>query len=222
MPRLREVPRSEVHPFGEMIYGLIFGDRDPVSDPGTASGTPGNWWTVTAWCPMRSTTSRGGLQFYRSPDRLLSPQLRELGQLRAGWARGSKFVYSQHCKAARDVGFSDEQVDALPNWQVADCFEPIQRAVLAYTDCLVLQGGRVPDGVMDALKARAVRRGDPGAHLHHVHLRHAHDDVAGALRMEYDDHDDPMVEVPDPSGRCAGLEVFVEGGSYADVGEDDG
>ena len=30
MPRLREVPRSEVHPFGEVMYGLIFGDRDPV------------------------------------------------------------------------------------------------------------------------------------------------------------------------------------------------
>ena len=26
MPRLREVPRSKVHPFGEVMYGLLFGD----------------------------------------------------------------------------------------------------------------------------------------------------------------------------------------------------
>ena len=45
-----------------------------------------------------------GFQLYRSPARKLDPKLRELGQLRAGWARGSRFMFSQHCKAARAVG----------------------------------------------------------------------------------------------------------------------
>jgi len=83
-------------------------------------------------------------RFYRSPDRLLDVKLRELGQTRAGFAAGSKFVFSQHCKAMRDVGFTDEQVSAIPSWSVADCFSPAERAVLAYTDCLVLQHGRAP------------------------------------------------------------------------------
>ena len=63
MPRLSEVPRSEVHPFGEVMYALIFGDRDPVAEPGTASGTPGNWWTVTAQIPEMFDHIAGGLQF---------------------------------------------------------------------------------------------------------------------------------------------------------------
>ena len=112
MPRLREVPRSEVHPFGEVMYGLLFGDRDPTVEPGTASGTPGDWWTVTALSPDAFDHIAGGIQYYRSPDRQISPVLRELGQLRVGWARSSLFVYSQHCKAARDVGLTNEWTDA--------------------------------------------------------------------------------------------------------------
>ena len=60
-------------------------------------------------------------------------------------------MFSQHCKAARDAGFTDEQVDAIPHWQVADCYDDKERAVLAYADCLV-QGGRTPDAVFDKLK----------------------------------------------------------------------
>jgi hypothetical protein len=34
--------------------------------------------------------------------------------------------------------------------------------------------------------------------------------ISKALRLEFDDRDDPIVEVPDPDGNCAGLEVFDE------------
>lgn len=30
---------------------MVFGDRDPVSERGTGSGTPGNRWTVFAMVP---------------------------------------------------------------------------------------------------------------------------------------------------------------------------
>ena len=212
MPRLREVPRSDVHPFGEVLYGMLFGDRDPVSDPGTASGTPGNWWTVTALVPEAFDHIAGGLAFYRSEERSLSPRLRELGQLRTGWARGSRFVYSQHCKAARDVGFSDEQVDAIAHWQVADCWSPAERAVLAYTDCLVLQGGRVPDGIFDALRAEL--SDEEILELTYITTTYdMHSVISRALRLELDDVDDPVTEEPDPDGHFAGLEVFDPAGS---------
>ncbi|MFM8906312.1 MAG: hypothetical protein ACKOIZ_01655, partial [Actinomycetota bacterium] len=29
-----------------MALQIVFGDRDPVAQPGTATGTPGDWWTV--------------------------------------------------------------------------------------------------------------------------------------------------------------------------------
>jgi alkylhydroperoxidase family enzyme len=208
MPRLRQVPRSEVHPVGELLYGMLFGDRDPVAEPGTASGTPGDWWTVFALVPDAFDHTTAGFQFYRSPDRRLDPRLRELGQTRTGWARGSKFVYSQHCKASRDVGLTDEQVAAIPHWPVADCWSPVERAVLAYTDCLVLQGGRVPDGVFAALQAEL--SDEEILELTYITTTYEmHATMSRALRLEYDDMDDPVVEEPDLQGNFAGLDVMA-------------
>ena len=155
MPRLRQVPRREIHERGRPIYDMLFGDRCPVAQPGTATGSPGNWWTVFAGVPDCFDHAVQGFAFYRSPTRKLDPKLRELGQIRAGYARGSRFVFSQHCKAGRDVGLAEEQIQAIPAWPVATCFSPLERAVLAYTDCLVLEGGRVP--------RRALRRAAPRA-----------------------------------------------------------
>src|SRR5678815_4983955 len=97
MPRLREVPRGESDAeIVEQMYERMFGDRDPVAEPGTETGTPGNWWTVFALVPDALTHAVAGFAFYRSKSRLLDPKLRELGQTRTGWARGSQFVFSQH------------------------------------------------------------------------------------------------------------------------------
>ena len=60
MPRLREVPKDEVHDFGKVIYEMLFGDRDPVAEPGTATGSPGNWWTGFAQSPDAFHHARSG------------------------------------------------------------------------------------------------------------------------------------------------------------------
>jgi len=82
MPRLREVPRSDVHERGRPIYDMLFGERCPVAEPGTATGSPGNWWTVFASVPDCFDHAVQGFAFYRSPQRKLDPKLRELGQIR--------------------------------------------------------------------------------------------------------------------------------------------
>ena len=51
MPRLREVAKSEASESVLKYYEALFGNRDPVAEPGTATGTPGNWWTVFALVP---------------------------------------------------------------------------------------------------------------------------------------------------------------------------
>jgi alkylhydroperoxidase family enzyme len=198
VPRLRQVPKAEAHPTAQRLYKMLFGDRDPVQSPGTETGTPGNWWTVFALVPDCFDHAVSGFGFYRSDKRRISPKLRELGQIRAGFARGSQFVFSQHCKAARSVGFTDEQVAAIPHWQVATCFSPLERAVLAYTDCLVLQGGRVPDGVFAALKAGL--SDEEILELTYVTCMYdMHAVMSRALRLEYDDVSERVVEVPAPS-----------------------
>ena len=118
MPRLRQVPRSEAHESAKIIYQMMFGDRDPIESPGTPTGSPGNWWTVFAQLPDCFDHCLQGFAFYRSRKRKLSPKLRELGQTRAGFARSSRFVFSRHCKSCRDVGLTEEQIEAIPAWSV--------------------------------------------------------------------------------------------------------
>lgn len=207
MPRLQQVDRAHAHPFAQRVYASLFGDRDPVTHPGTATGTPGNWWTVFALVPDAFDHTTAGFQFYRSPNRQLPPRLRELGQVRAGWNVGSQFVFSQHCKACRDVGFTDEQVAAIPSWSVHECWEPVERALLAYTDCLTLQHGRVPNALFDELQRHL--SDEAILEFTYVTATYAmHATMSRALRLEYDDVDDPVVEHPDPQGRFGGLDVM--------------
>ncbi len=197
MPRLREIPRAEVT--SETVlrsYKLLFGDRDPVSQPGTATGTRGDWWTVFANSPDVFDHAVRGFALYRG-QRKLDPVLRELGQTRVGWARGSQFVFSQHCKSLRGLGVSEEKIAAVPSWQTADCFSKEERAVLAYADCLALAGGRTPDGVFQALKA--FLSDEQILELTYITcLYDMHAVMVRALRLEFDDRDDPIVEVAAP------------------------
>ncbi len=209
MPRLRQVPKADADPFARQLYETLFGDRDPVEEPGTATGTAGNWWTVFALVPDAFKHTTEGFRFYRSRNRKLDPKLRELGQTRAGFARGSQFVFSQHCKACRDAGLTEAQVVAIPHWPIADCFSPIERAVLAYTDCLVLQGGRVPEAIFDALKAEL--SDEEILELTYTTATYdMHATMSRALRLEYDDVDERVVEVPAPEGSATDVMNMVD------------
>ena len=208
MPRLRQVGKDAAHPFAKAVYKSLFGERDPVVEPGTATGTPGNWWTVFAVVPDAFDHAVAGFQFYRG-KRKLDPKLRELGQTRAGWARGSQFVYSQHCKASRGVGLSEEQIAAIPHWQVAECYSPVERAVLAYTDAMVLQGGRVADGIFAALK-KHLSDEEILEFTYIVGMYDMHATIGKALRLEYDDVDDRIVEVAAPTGASADVMAMVD------------
>lgn len=200
MPRLREVPRAEADKAVALpLYTTLFGDRDPVADPGTATGTRGDWWTVFANSPATLVHAAQGFAYYRSPDRKLDPVLRELGQTWAGWATGSQFVFSQHCKSLRGLGVSEAKIEALPVWQTATVFDAKERLVLAYADRLVCHGGRVPDALFAELKA-AFSDEEILELTYITCLYQMHAVMSRALRTEFDDRDDPITEVPAPEG----------------------
>ncbi|MEM8924099.1 MAG: carboxymuconolactone decarboxylase family protein [Actinomycetota bacterium] len=199
MPRLRQIAKADAHPFAQRLYRMLFGDRDPVTEPGTATGTPGNWWTVTAAVPDLFDHIAAGFAFYRDEKRVLDPKLRELGQTRTGYARQSQFVYSQHMKACREVGLEEHKIEAIRAWSTATVFDQTERLVLAYTDCLVLEGGRVPDEVFDGL-VDAIGN-DAVLELTYIVCTYdMHATISKALRLEYDDIDDRIVELPSPGG----------------------
>jgi len=199
MPRLKQAGREAANEYATRIFNIVFGDRDPVAEPGTATGTPGNWWTVFNILPDAFEHTTEGFRFYRSPKRLIDPKLRELGQIRAGYTVGSQFVFSQHCKACRHLGMPEEQIEAIPHWQVATCFSELERALLAYTDALVLERGRVPDGVFEVLKKHLSDEEIlEFTYITCTYMMHAI--MSRALRLEFDDVDERVVEVPAPEG----------------------
>jgi alkylhydroperoxidase family enzyme len=196
MPRLRQVSRAETDDeLTLQMYDQLFGpDRDPVAEPGTATGTPGDWWTVFALVPDILRHCVRGFALYRSPKRLLDPALRELGQTRAGWLRSSQFVFSQHCKSCRTVGISEEKIAAIPTWSIAGVFDERERAVLAYTDALVGANGRVPDTLFDELRTHL--SDEEILELTYITAMYEmHAIMSKALRVEFDDRDDPIVEI---------------------------
>lgn len=198
MPRLRQVPRAEAK--AQVVldaYNRLFGDRDPVAQPGTRTGTSGNWWTVFAQIPEMLDHAVRGFSFYLDTKRKLDPKLRELGQTRAGWLNGSQFVYSQHCKSCRGAGMSEEKISAIKEWQVADCFDEKERTLLAYADYLVLQRGRVPEAVFAKLKSFFSEE-EILEFTYVTCMYDMHAVLSKALRLEYDDRDDPIVEIAAP------------------------
>jgi alkylhydroperoxidase family enzyme len=202
MPRLEQIPSGALtDDTTRRIYRNIFGDRDPVAQPGTATGTSGDWWTVFANAPDVLRHAVRGFGLYAEGLELRT-DLRELAQTRAGWATGSQFVFSQHCKACRAAGVGEEKIEAIPSWSTASCFDDTERLVLAYTDGLVMQHGRIPDGLFAQLRDRfSDRELMELTYITAMYMMHAV--ISRALRLEFDDRDEPIVEVPAPEGGAA-------------------
>ncbi|MEB4209880.1 carboxymuconolactone decarboxylase family protein [Mycobacterium sp. 94-17] len=199
MPRLKPIPLGEVSDeFTLKMYDLMFGGRDPVAEPGAVGGTPGNWWTVMAQSPAALRHAVRGFRLYREEVSIRADH-RELGQIRAGWVVGSQFVFSQHCKASRSAGLSEEKIAAIPSWETADCFDHTERLLLAYADCLAGQHGRVPEQLF--VQLREVFTDTEILEFTYTTTMYVmHAIMSRALRLEFDDVDDPVIEVRDPAG----------------------
>ena len=202
MPRLREVPKKNANKYINKYYKALFGDRDPVQEPGTATGTPGNWWTVFALVPyiFEHATKHFGMfgMFADKSVSQLEGTTRELGVMRAGYTQGSQFVFSQHCKAARRFGISEDKIAAIPHWEVSPIFDKKERAILAWTDALVLQGGRASDELFEVLHSHLSDE-DILELTYHVMGYNLHAVCCKALRLEYDDVPERIREVPVPA-----------------------
>lgn len=197
MPRLEPVPREAVsHPVARLIYDRKFGPDGELKP--TVTGAPGNWEAVWAAAPELLEHIVRGFAYWRSPARKLDDVLRELSLARTGWAIESKFVYSQHCKLLRAYGGSEQQVRDIVNWEQSTAYDEAERCVLAYTDALCLQSGAVPT-VLSA-RLRELLSEEAIVELSYICSMYASlGPLTRALKLEYDDREDPVVEVPAPS-----------------------
>ncbi len=202
MTRLSQVPKAEAPPEVLKLYKEFFGDRDPVAEPGTATGTPGDYWTTFALVPDLMEMAYNTLVPMLQPGRKLDAQLRELVILRTAIVGDSKFEYSQHCKVARMVELPEEKISAVKGWTTSDLFSAVERAAMAATD-EILSLNRVEDATFAALQQHL---SDPEILEVFVvsGLWRMHGLIVRALHLEYDnDTTARLQEVPAPDEKEA-------------------
>jgi alkylhydroperoxidase family enzyme len=83
----------------------------------------------------------------------LDPVVRELAITRTGILCEAPYEVVAHKRIGKSVGVTDEQNAALENWQVATCFDEIQRAALAFADEIV-KLRRPTDATFNAIAAK--------------------------------------------------------------------
>jgi alkylhydroperoxidase family enzyme len=88
----------------------------------------------------------------------LDPVIRELAITRTGILCEAPYEIVAHKRIGKNVGVTDEQNEALENWQSATCFNEVQRAALAFTDEIV-QLKRPTDATFNAIRSKLT----PGA-----------------------------------------------------------
>ncbi len=214
MSRLRQVGRSETNdPIVTGMYDIVFGKGvDPAE--GTSTGSQGDWWTTYALVPDVLEHAVAGFVLYRSPERKLDGVLRELAQARVGWAVGSTFVYSQHVQSLRGLHADPTKIADIPAWAASDAYTLVERAVLAYADAIAFDGGRVSDELFAVLQAQL---SDEAllelTYVTAMYLQHAV--ISRALRLEWDDRPEPVVEIDPPEDFDA--EHYMEVGSEPDA-----
>ena len=88
----------------------------------------------------------------------LDPVVRELAITRTGILCEAPYEIVAHKRIGKSVGVTDEQNEALENWQAASCFNEVQRAALAFAD-EVVKLRRPTDATFNAIKSKLT----PGA-----------------------------------------------------------
>ncbi len=76
----------------------------------------------------------------------LNGRYRELAILRVALLNGADYEYRAHLPIALQEGLSQEQIDAIPGWQLSERFDARERTVLGYTDSMT-RGIRVPEAI---------------------------------------------------------------------------
>jgi len=196
--RVRQVSLAEAAPEVCKLYRQIFGDRDPVAQPGTGTGSPGDYWTTLALVPDILKMSSDALFALLQPGRKLEPRFRELAILRTAIAGDCRFEYSQHLKVARAVGISDAKLKALKSWATSEHFDQAERAVMAAADELICRN-LVEDATFAALKRHFTDEQIVELFMVIATYR-MHGLLVRALHLEFDnDTTARMEEVPGPS-----------------------
>ena len=98
----------------------------------------------------------------KAAEHSISPQLRNLINLRASQINGCSVCVYSHARDLKQAGESDERIYAVGAWRDAPFFTDAERAALALTEAVTRLSDRA-DPVPDAVWSEAARHYDEAA-----------------------------------------------------------
>ena len=87
-----------------------------------------------------------------------SAPVKQLARMLVAWRIGCPWCLDFGTRASEQLGITDEQLQALPDYEHSSLFSEEEREVLRYADAMTRTPVRVPDGVFETLKARYTDR----------------------------------------------------------------
>lgn len=99
----------------------------------------GNIWRTAAHSPatLIHLIRLGNAMLSRTR---LDPALRELAVLRVAEILDCDYERKPHTMFGKEVGLTDEKIAAVRDWEKADIFNEVERAVLRFTDEVAVKG----------------------------------------------------------------------------------
>lgn len=137
--------------------------HDPSPDDEVATAIlarRGGWLSTLDRVLLHSRPLANGWNVFYGAIRdemVVSARLRELAILRVAHLNGSHHNWWHHEAIAKQAGFTDTEIESVRSWVDADCYDALDRAVLAYTDA-VTNDVRVTDEVLGAVRERVSTR----------------------------------------------------------------
>ncbi|QWD67796.1 carboxymuconolactone decarboxylase family protein [Polynucleobacter sp. VK25] len=89
---------------------------------------------------------------------LLSGRVRELVIMRIAVINKAEYEFISHTPFALKEGITQAQIDEIPHWEKSSLFDPIDRAVMGYTDSMT-RDVHVPKAIFDEVNQHFDARG---------------------------------------------------------------
>ncbi|MBW2426257.1 MAG: carboxymuconolactone decarboxylase family protein [Deltaproteobacteria bacterium] len=85
-------------------------------------------------------------------DSRLEARYRELAFLKAAMLADCRLCTANHSAAARQVGITDEQIAAMDDYERAELFDDLERAILRFTEHVAREPGKTPEPLLRQLR----------------------------------------------------------------------
>jgi uncharacterized peroxidase-related enzyme len=142
MSRISKLERSEVTPEMATLYDKIYAQRGNVPNMfRTMAHRPEIFATMMAHFATVLNTGT------------VSTKLKELIIVRTSQLNVTPYCLASHTILARNLGWSNDQLDHLADWQARADFTPAEKAAIRLAEAVTLNANAIPDEQFAELKS---------------------------------------------------------------------